>query len=218
MAKVTNRYGRPVSGQMPGAVEAIVIDNVDPEGLARVKVKFPTLPECPESYWARLSQPMAGQERGWVTIPEIGDEVLVVFMHGDINHALVVGGLHNGVDTPPYANEDGENNLRVFQSRSGHRVTFDDTSGAERIELVSHNKELHIVWDAANNIISVYSGGDIQIEAKEHLHIETNLFTLSAEEDISIQAGKDIIVDSGAVTGMLGGAQVQIQSPDVLIN
>ena len=132
MPKVTDRQGRPVSGQMPGLVEAIVVDNVDPDKLGRVKLKFPMLPEMPESFWARLVMPMAGQKRGWMTIPEVDDEVLVAFVHGDINHAIVIGALYNGVDVPPYANEDGNNDLRVFQSRSGHRLTFDDKDGDER--------------------------------------------------------------------------------------
>ncbi len=79
MAKVTDMFGKPVSGLMNGVVEAIVVDNVDPDQLGRVKLKFPTLPETPESTWARLAMPMAGQERGWMTIPEIDDEVLVSF-------------------------------------------------------------------------------------------------------------------------------------------
>ena len=218
MAAVANKWGKPQSGQMPGSVEALVVDNKDPDQLGRVKVSFPTLPEAPESTWARLSMPMAGRNRGWMTIPEIGDEVLVAFMHGDINHAIVVGSLYNGVDTPPYANEDGENNLRVFQSRSGHRVTFDDTKGSERIELVTHNKEIQIVWDSANKILSVYCGGDIHIEAKEHVSLETQMFSVSAAQNISIEAKESIILNSGAVTGVIGGAQVQIQAPDVLIN
>lgn len=218
MSKLVNRSGRPHSGQMPGLVEAIVVDNVDPEKLSRVKVRFPTLPEQPESTWARLNMPMAGRHRGWMTIPEIGDEVLVSFMHGDINHAVVVGSLYNGVDLPPYANEDGENNLRVFQSRSGHRVTFDDTDGAERIELVTHNQEIRIIWDAVGKVLSVYSGGDINIEAKEHINVRTETFSLSASEQVNIEAGKALVMQAGKVAGLLGGSQVQIQAPDVFIN
>jgi len=218
MARLVDRHGRPLNGQMPGLVEGIVVDNRDPGGLGRVRVKFPTLPGEPWSGWARLNMPMAGRDRGWMTIPEIGDEVLVSFMHGSIAHAVVVGSLYNGVDRPPYANEDGENNLRVFQSRSGHRVTFDDTSGAERIEVVTHNEEIRVVWNSAEKILSVYCGGDIQIEAKEHIDISAESFSLSAEETVTIEAGEGIVLDSGSVTGVLGGSQVQIDAPDVLIN
>ncbi len=218
MSKITNRNGRPIAGQMPGVVEALVIDNVDPLQMGRIKVQFPTLPELPESHWARLAMPMAGRSRGWMTIPEIGDEVLVAFMHGDIQHAIVVGSLYNGVDVPPYANEDGENNLRVFQSRSGHRVTFDDTPGAERIELVTHNEKIQIILDGASEVLSVYCGGDIEIEAGNHVAIESENFSLTAAESGDIQAGEGVVVQAGAVAGVLGGTQVQIQSPDVLIN
>ena len=85
-------------------------------------------------------------------------------------------------------------------------------------QLVTHNKEIQIVWDSANKILSVYSGGDIHIEAKEHVSLETQMFSVSAEQNISIEAKESIILNSGAVTGVIGGAQVQIQAPDVLIN
>jgi uncharacterized protein involved in type VI secretion and phage assembly len=218
MARVTDRHGRAVSGQMPGLVEAIVVDNVDPERLGRVRVRYPSLPDEPESYWARLVMPMAGRNRGWMTIPEIGDEVLVSFMHGDITHAIVVGSLYNGVDRPPYANEDEQNNLRVFQSRSGHRVTFDDTQGAERIELVTHNQEIRVEWDAANKVLAVYCGGDIVVQAKDHIDVSCTTFSLTATEAVEIGAANSMVIDAGALAGVLAGSQVQITAPDVRIN
>jgi len=116
--RLVNKIGLPSNGLILGLVEAIVLDNKDPEELGRVKVEFPMLPYLPESYWARVCTPMAGSNRGWVSLPEIGDEVLVTFMHGNVDHALVVGSLYNGVDVPPYQNKDDENNLRMFVSRS----------------------------------------------------------------------------------------------------
>ena len=218
MAKVTNLQGKPVSGQMSGVVEGLVVDNVDPEQLGRVKVKFPLLPDAPESYWARLSMPMAGQERGWMTIPEIGDEVLVSFVRGDINDAIVVGSLYNGVDTPPYANEDEENNLRVFQSRSGHRLTFDDTEGAERIELILHNEEIQVIWDSANKVLSVYSGKDIIIEAKEKISMKCTDFMLEASNSISVKAGADMTVEAGANLNQQAGGTLSMEASLIKLN
>ncbi len=218
MPKVTDRMGRPVSGQMPGLVEAIVVDNEDPDSLGRVKVKYPTLPDMPESYWARLVMPMAGQDRGWMTIPEVDDEVLVAFVHGDINHAIVLGSLYNGVDTPPYANDDGENNLRVFQSRSGHRVTFDDTSGDERIEVCTNNEEVWIVWDAANSTLAVYAGQDIIIEAGNKIELTCTDFIVDASASVSISAGSTLDVSAGASATVDGGGQLTLTAATTSIN
>ncbi len=216
--KVTDRKGMPVSGQMPGLVEAIVVYNVDPEQLGRVKVKYPTLPDMPESYWARLVMPMAGQDRGWMTIPEVDDEVLVAFVHGDIDHAIVLGSLYNGVDTPPYANEDGENNLRVFQSRSGHRLTFDDTSGAERIELISHNEEIRIIWDSAGKTLSVYAGQDIIVEAGNKIDFKCTDFKLEASASVSLKAGTTMNVQAGTSATVNGGGQLTLTAAQTMIN
>lgn len=218
MPMVTDKFGKPRTGQMPGIVEAIVIDNVDPDQLGRVKVKFPILPDAPESFWARLVMPMAGRDRGWMTIPEIDDEVLVAFMHGDFNNAIVLGAVFNGVDTPPYANEDQKNNLRVFQSRSGHRVTFDDTDGAEKIELHTFDKSIRILWDAANKLLSVYSAKDIIIEAEEKIQVACSDFMLSATNNISISAGSNIDVKAGGTIAEQAAGDFSATAPKLLLN
>lgn len=218
MPKVTDRHGRPTSGQMPGLVEALVVDNVDPEKLGRVKVKYPTLPDAPESTWARLGMPMAGQERGWMTIPEIGDEVLVSFVHGDIQNAIVIGSLFNGVDTPPYANEDGSNNLRVFQSRSGHRLTFDDTSGDERIELITNNEEIRIIWDAKEKVLSIYSGKDIIIECKETASLKCKDFIVEATNSISMKATQTVDVTATNSMTINGGQNLTMTAKMINLN
>ena len=218
MPKVTDRHGRPVSGQMPGLVEAIVVNNNDPEGLGRVKVKFPLLPDMPESFWARLVMPMAGRGRGWMTIPEVDDEVLVAFMHGDINHAVVVGSLYNGVDVPPYANEDLFNNLRVFQSRSGHRLTFDDSLGGERVELVLHNEEIRIIWDSSGRTLSVYCGGDIIIEAADTMSVQCTDFILQANGNIDISSGASTTLETGTDCVVNGGTELTMKAAMTYIN
>lgn len=199
MARVTNAQGRPVSGQMPGVVEAIVTDNQDPDQMGRIKVKFPTLPDAPESTWARLGTPMAGQDRGWVTLPEVDDEVLVAFMHGDINHAVIVGALYNGTDTPPYANDDGDNNLRVFYSRSGHKVTFDDSSGSEKIVLETCGGDVVITMDASEQSLTIEAAQNVIIEAGQSVEINCQDFTVSASMSVTIEASQGATLSSSTV-------------------
>ena len=78
-----------------------VSDAKDPQNSGRVRVKLPMLSDDYVSDWARTVYPGAGKDRGLVVVPEVGDEVLVAFEHGDMRRPYVLGGLFNGVDTPP---------------------------------------------------------------------------------------------------------------------
>ncbi|BAU10732.1 Rhs element Vgr protein [Leptolyngbya sp. NIES-3755] len=113
----------------------IVTDNRDPKGWGRIRVMFPTLSEQHNSYWARMVQVGAGADRGFDCLPEIGDEVLVAFEHGDIHRPYILGGVWNGKDKTPEAIEDSINaqgnatgavRLRTFKTRVGHQLQFSE--------------------------------------------------------------------------------------------
>ncbi len=133
--------GRAGDRRIYGVVVGIVKDINDPGGLGRVKVYFPWLSEDSDStspddqeershsYWARIATLMAGSGRGSFFIPEIGDEVLVAFEHGDLNHPFVLGCLWNSEDTPPESmDSDSKNHIRSIRTRSGHVISFDDNT------------------------------------------------------------------------------------------
>lgn len=176
--------------EISGVVVGIVTDNKDDEGMGRVKVKFPWRDDNQDdSYWARISNFMAGPNRGAYFLPEVNDEVLVAFDHGDIHHPYVLGALWNGNDTPPETNSDGKNNIRKIKSRSGHEIIFnddaegskekveihtkaghkivlDDASGSEKIEIVDKSGSNMVKIDSVANEISVKSGTKLSIESQ----------------------------------------------------
>ena len=106
----------------------IVSNNNDPKGWGRVRVKFPTLSEKDESNWARVVGVGAGTSRGFDCLPEVNDEVLVAFEHGDIHRPYIIGGVWNGKDKPPEKIKDtvvkGKVRLRTFKTRTGHKLQF----------------------------------------------------------------------------------------------
>lgn len=120
-----------------GVYYAIVTQNDDKEGPgARVRVRYPWMPEGDrdQSYWAPIAAPMIGAEFGTYTLPEVEDTVMVMFLAGDINHPIVVGGGWSEVDPPPETNDDGKNHFRLIKSRAGSRVILDD-SGKPKVVL-----------------------------------------------------------------------------------
>jgi uncharacterized protein involved in type VI secretion and phage assembly len=142
--------GKTVAGRIFGAVIAVVSNVDDPDRLGRVKVRYPWLKDESESPWARLVSFMAGAGRGAVFRPETGDEVLVLFEHGDMRFPYVIGALWNGKDEmPSERGADGDNAVRLIKSRSGHQIVIDDTAGAEKVT----------VHDKTGNSIELSSGG-----------------------------------------------------------
>ena len=108
---------------------------------------------------------MAGPERGTYFLPEVDDEVLVAFDHGGIHHPYVIGALWNGKDKPPETNDDGKNNIRVIKSRSGHVIRLNDEDGKEKIEIIDKSEKNSIIFDTAENTITITTDKDIILTA-----------------------------------------------------
>src|SRR4029079_7869771 len=109
--------------KFPGVVIGLVINTNDPEGEGRVQLEFPWMPGSLHSSWAPIAAPMAGPSRGQFYSPEVGDEALVAFEHGDFDHPFVVGFLWNGVDQPP----SNDHHRRLVHSVNGHEIEINDS-------------------------------------------------------------------------------------------
>jgi uncharacterized protein involved in type VI secretion and phage assembly len=163
------------SGRIYGVVIGIVTENKDTDSQdqqdsdkrGKVKVRFPWLSEKEGGTWARVATLMAGNDRGIFYLPEVEDEVLVAFEHGDVRYPYVLGALWNGKDKPPATNADGKNNKRLIKSRSGMTILLDDTSGSEKIEIADKDSQNKIMIDMANKKISITSNGDIELNASQ---------------------------------------------------
>lgn len=191
--------------RIQGVVIGVVTNNQDPEGLGRVKVKFPWLSDKEESYWARVAAPMAGKQRGFYFLPEVEDEVLVAFEHGDARFPYVLGALWNGKDKPPEINNEGKNDVRSIKSRSGHVIRLDDTSGAEKIEIIDKSGNNKIVIDAANNRIEITSDKDITLSAaKGTIKLDAQKIEISSSADTKIEAGAGMDVKATGVMNVKG--------------
>jgi len=189
-----------------GVVTALVTNNKDPEKMGRVKVTYPWLAEGDESHWARIATMMAGDGRGTYFIPEIDDEVLVAFEHGDIHYPYIIGSLWNGKDTVHENNEDGENNLRVIKSRSGHKIIFDDTDGNEIITIIDHTEDRKIVIDSKEKTIDIHNeDGQINIFAGDDINIET-------KKNLNIKTGSDMIVKAGSNIEAKADSSVKVKA------
>ena len=86
-----------------GVTLAKVTSLMDPKFLGRVQVSFPWLSGTVDSAWARIATAWAGGSRGTYLLPEVGDEVVVAFRHGDLKFPYIIGFLWSDTDRPPEA-------------------------------------------------------------------------------------------------------------------
>lgn len=188
-----------------GVVVGIVTNNQDPENMHRVKVRFPWLSNDVESNWARVAAPMSGKGRGAYFLPEIDDEVLVAFEHGQVDHPFVVGCLWNGKDDAPESNADAENNHRTLRSRSGHVLRFNDKSGNETIEIIDKTGSNKIIIDSANNSITIEAKSDITIKsATGKLTMQANGIEMKSQMGVSVEAAQNMDLKANAILTVKG--------------
>lgn len=187
-----------------GVIVGIVSSLKDDERLGRVRVRFPHL-EDQVSEMARLATLMAGPDRGSLFLPEVDDEVLVAFEHGDVRRPYIVGSLWNKVDAPPEGDGDQQaNNHRMIRSRSGAVIRFDDGQGAEKIELIDKDEQRSVTIDSANQRISVVSqSGDVEVSA--------------SSGTVTVTAGTVNVRSTGAMTLEADG-KLTIRGKSVEIN
>jgi len=162
--------------RLPGVVTALVDDNADPQDLGRVRLRFPWMGEDAVSFWARVAMPGAGKDCGVVWMPQVGDEVLVAFEHGDPSFPFVIGGLWNGTDTPPLGDslfDAGKVVRSGFVSRGGHKLVFFDDPGESGIALISSDNKFRISLNETKGEIHVYFDGKLLLEGTGDVEVKT---------------------------------------------
>jgi uncharacterized protein involved in type VI secretion and phage assembly len=204
--------GQPING----VVVAIVTDNNDPNNTARVKLKFPWLDDSYESDWARLAQLGAGPNSGAVWIPEVNDEVLVAFEHGDIRRPFVVGNLYNGVDKPNEGSglfDNGKVKRRGFISRKGHKFIFFDDPNKAGMAFISSDGKLKISLNETNSEIHIESQGKIHVESQKDMIFESQAnLNLKAGQGLKVEAGTNLDMKASSGATLDGGGQLEVKA------
>jgi uncharacterized protein involved in type VI secretion and phage assembly len=238
---------REKSNKVYGVVVAVVTDNKNPDGEYMVKVRYPWLSNgdasgqnSEQSGWCRIATFGAGKDRGMYVLPEVGDEVLVAFEHGDVDHPFVVGTLWNKDNTVILDNKDGKNNVREFKSRSGHilafcddadgkkekitlqtkagaRMCLDDTDQGKKIELYDSDSNTYLLIDAQNKKITLESkNGDILIKANKKLRLEAETIETESSKETNMKIGTNFKADADKNFTVNGGGEGKVTASSTL--
>ena len=213
--------GGAAGSSWPGVVPAQVSDIKDPAKLGRVKLTFPWLDKDFTSTWARTVQLGAGKDRGTLVLPEVGDEVLVGFEHGDFEAPYVFGGLYNSKDTSPKLTKEpidgnsGQVTTRGFVSRKGHKLEFAEDDG---IILSSGDAKFVVKIDQKNQVIEVTSGKSVTVKAQNGVSIDAGTGPLELKgQKVTVKSQTDASVEAGTQLKLNGTAGVKVEGATVSV-
>ena len=182
---------------------ATVLSNADPHGAGRVQVRMNWQTDNMRTSWVRVMTPDGGgskdvkSNRGFVFIPEVGDQVLLGFRHGDPARPYVMGSLFNGTT----GNGGGSNNsIKSLKTRSGISVILNDD-----------NRSLEIK-DTGGSSIHLDGNGNILLNAPKNIQ-------LHAGNDMSLMVGHDLQVNVGnSQTTNIGNMMLTNVMQKILVN
>jgi uncharacterized protein involved in type VI secretion and phage assembly len=188
----------PLPGTFLAAYLGTVVDVKDPAHLSRVQVRLLSCDGVNDQdgpVWARVAVPFAGDRRGAFLLPDYGDEVLVVFAHGDPRYPVVVGGLWNGAAKPPESlGGDGSRVDRwTLVGKAGTRIAIvEESSGNPTIAFSTPSGVTGTLTDA--------DGGRVELVAQgAKVTIDGSGVTITTPSKVAVK-GSSIDINAGSIS------------------
>ena len=205
----------PLAGLFNGGYLATVESLNDPDSRSRVQVRilsFDGVDGHDGPIWARVACPFAGDNRGAFLLPDVGDEVFVIFVNGDPRMPIVVGGLWNGSASPPETISGGRNRRKVIRSKNGVKLTLDDQDGQEQFIVETPGGQKITLKDGPGAIVIEDANGN---SAK----LETSGVTVTTSAKATLNAST-VEVSAGMVTVNSGLSKFSgiVQADTVITN
>lgn len=192
----------PMLGGPGAACLAEVVSVRDPDGLSRVQVRllgWDGVEGQDAPVWARVAVPFAGKGRGAFFIPDVGDEVLVCFVHGDPRQPVVVGSLWSGGQRPPERISGSRVDRWSLTARSGTRISIVDAAGGPEITLETPG--------GVSAVLTDQEGGSVELTAAGNtVTLDPGGVTVSAGSQVTVQASQ-VSVTAGMVQVDAGVSQ-----------
>jgi type VI secretion system secreted protein VgrG len=199
------------------------------DSYGRVVVRFPWDRAGSCSCRVRVSQDWAGQSWGAITIPRVGQEVIVSFLEGDPDRPIITGRVYNADQTVPYPLPDNQTRS-TFKTRSSkgggtdnyNELRFEDKKGDEQIFLRGEKdfdtRMKNDIREWAGNNRSLIVTQDQMEKAGGDLHSQvTGNVNQKVGQNLSLQVGQNLYEKSGMNFAHEAGQVIHLKAGMTLV-
>ena len=200
---------------------ATVLSNADPQGKGRVRVRMNWQTDGMQTSWVRVMTPDGGSSkdvksnRGFVFIPEVGDQVLLGFRHGDPARPYVMGSLFNGVT----GGGGGQgNNCKSLTSRTGSSLKLDDSKGSVTL----HDKGgVSMNFDGAgNSTLNAKATHSVNAGSNASINVGKGkcLLNMDSAGNITLDGNSTITLSVKSSKIIINESSITLESPNIYVN
>jgi type VI secretion system secreted protein VgrG len=210
-----------VQGPQTAVVTGPAGEEIHTDKFGRVKVQFHWdrygRKDEKSSCWIRVSHPWAGKGWGSVSIPRIGQEVIVDFLEGDPDQPIVTGRVYNAESMPPF-NLPADAVVSGLKSsthkgKGFNEISMNDTAGQEKMNLhaqydmattVLHDQTLEVKNNRTGHVVV---DDTLNVDANRTMHVKGKLAeTVDTGQELTVSAGYTETISGGATSTVTGGA------------
>ena len=191
-----------------------MVDTADPDKLGRVQVSVHGFTAQTKYPWMRMIQPHASSKSGFVWLPEVDDEVVV--LKGGTEH-LILGSVYNGVNKPENVPAATDKNLyKQIRTPTNHLIQFYDDKGKGWITIVSGDEKNSIKIDEKTSTITIESADKLVVKTKV-VTVDCEEATVTASKSATIDTDKALVKAGTEIIAKVGGNKIVIDSGGVVI-
>lgn len=206
-----------------GPVLGVVAENYKKELPGMVQVSIPTRDEESSIYrWAKVAQMYSGKSWGQYFLPEIGDQVLIAFEHGNMERPFIIGSVPRDNDKFISQSSKEKNEIKRIVTRQGNEIALEDRGSddgsKDRIQIHTSNNGQSISMDNEKNQIVIKAQEKLTIKVGDSITVTMNgnngAVSIDAKKvTISASAGMEYKTDGSA---KFSGSQTVIEASSVL--